>query len=318
MRLEGQTSSYTEKEIPQLDEGWWNSVLTDESAFEPDDQESQVSPVDSGHEHISNVDWEYVKEVYERDEIIQLEVHSFNRGGALVKGEGIQGFVPVSHLVEIPGDLSEEDRRMHLMDYVGKRLSLKVIECEPSLERIVLSERAAQSGEGSRNQLFENLAQGKEVYGLVTNVTDFGVFVDLGGVEGLIHVSELSWGRVRHPSEILNVGQRIKTLVLQVCEDTSRVALSLKQLTENPWNVLEDRYSIGAVVSAKITAITRFGAFACLDEGIEGLIHISSIDLPKEETDMSNYLFINRPVEVKILHIDTDRRRLGLGLVKVE
>jgi small subunit ribosomal protein S1 len=151
----------------------------------------------------------------------------------------------------------------------------------------------------------------------VTNVTDFGVFVDLGGVEGLIHVSELSWGRVQHPSDVCQIGQELSTMVLQVCEETSRVALSLKQMEANPWENLVDVHKPGDVVMATITAIMRFGAFARLDEGVEGLIHISSINLPTEYRSLDTYLRPGQPVQVRILHIDAHRRRLGLGLVTV-
>jgi small subunit ribosomal protein S1 len=194
---------------------------------------------------------------------------------------------------------------------------LKVIECEPSQERVVLSERAALAGEGRRKQLFRSLKTGEVVQGTVTNVTDFGVFVDLGGVEGLIHVSELSWGRVQSPSEVLKVGQEIKAIVLQVSEENARVALSLKRLFANPWEMLVDCYKPGDIVSAVVTSIMRYGAFARLDEGVEGLIHISSINLP-DQMDLDHYLTPGKPIQVRILHIDAERRRLGLGLVIAE
>ena len=167
---------------------------------------------------------------------------------------------------------------------------LKVIECEPDQERIVLSERAALAGEGCRKALFQTLKTGSIANGTVTNVTEFGVFIDLGGVEGLIHVSELSWGRVQHPSEVLNVGQSIKVLVLQVSEENARIALSLKRLYRNPWENLAETFQNGDIVDATITAITRFGVFARLNEGIEGLIHISSISGVSAHKDLNTYL----------------------------
>ena len=153
---------------------------------------------------------------------------------------------------------------------------------------------------------------------MVTNVTDFGAFVDLGGVEGLIHVSELSWGRVQHPRAILQVGQKVQALVLQVSEENSRVALSLKRLQPNPWETLAKRYKPGDVIAAQISDILRYGAFARLEEGVEGLIHISSISLSPDQKDLENILRPGQIVQVRILHIDVDRRRLGLGLVNFE
>jgi small subunit ribosomal protein S1 len=324
--LEGQEEIRVgEEQTPDLDEGWWSAVLADEIDQLDQDQENTI------HENApailagpatepgpGEVDWMRVQEVYDRDEVIVLNVQSYNRGGLLVQGDGVQGFVPISHLVDMPGGISEEERFQKLTGYVNRSLHLKVIECEPSQARVVLSERAALAGEGRRKQLFQSLKSNNVVQGVVTNVTDFGGFVDLGGVEGLIHVSELSWGRVQHPREILQVGQKVQALVLQVNEESSRVALSLKRLVPNPWETLAKRYKPGDVVAATITDILRFGAFARLDEGVEGLIHISSISLPPDQKDLENILHPGQLVQVRILHIDVDRRRLGLGLVNFE
>jgi len=298
-----------------LDEGWWASVLADEEAFAaPQKPASSKSPSPG----LVAVDWKRVQGLYEKDEVVELQVYGYNRGGVLVQGNGIQGFVPVSHLVDMPSSASEEERRQILNDYVGRTLDLKVIECEPSQERIVLSERAALAGKGRRRQLFNSLKPGEIVHGTVTNVTDFGVFVDLGGLEGLIHVSELSWGRVQHPSAILKVDQPVDALVLMVSEENGRVALSLKRLQPNPWEVLVANYQAGDVVPATITAIMRFGAFARLAEGVEGLIHISTIHMPPGRKELEGYLSVGQPVKVRVLHIDAERRRLGLGLVSIE
>jgi small subunit ribosomal protein S1 len=312
--LPDQTKSNSEPDMPQLDEGWWASVLADENALssENKDQELQVAVPSSS----LMVEWGHVQNLYDRDEIVEMLVHGFNRGGLLVQGEDIQGFVPVSHLIDFPNVISEDDRRMVLADYVGKTIKVKVIECEPSQEKIVLSERAALAGEGCRKTLFKTLKTGSIVNGTVTNVTDFGVFVDLGGVEGLIHVSELSWGRVQHPGEVLVVGQTVKVLVLQVSEENARIALSLKRLYSNPWETLAETYQIGDVVQATVTAVTRFGAFARLNEGIEGLIHISSIaDDMDEGKDLNQIFTTGEEIVVRILHIDVERRRLGLGIM---
>jgi small subunit ribosomal protein S1 len=314
------------EETPDLDEGWWSAVLADEVDQQEQEQESAVrenAPAESPEPTAEDastgeVDWLRIQEVYDRDEVIVLVVQSYNRGGLLVQGPGVQGFVPISHLVDMPGGISEEERFQRLTAYVNRSLHLKVIECEPSQARVVFSERAALAGEGRRKQLFQSLKPNNIVQGVVTNVTDFGAFVDLGGVEGLIHVSELSWGRVQHPRAILQVGQKVQALVLQVSEENSRVALSMKRLLPNPWETLAKRYKPGDVIAATVTDILRFGAFARLEEGVEGLIHISSISLSPDQKDLENILCPGQVVQVRILHIDVDRRRLGLGLVNFE
>ncbi len=302
------------REAQDLDEGWWASVLADEDevgSSQKNSGQKNSGPIGSGVE----VDWERVKAVFEQDEVVKLEVFGFNRGGVLVQGDGIQGFVPVSHLVEMPCGAEGDQRRGALNNYIGKTLHLKVIECEPDQERIVLSERAALAGDGRRRELFDTLKIGEIVNGTVTNVTEFGVFVDLGGLEGLIHVSELSWGRVQHPADILQIGDPVRALVLMVSEENGRVALSLKRLCPNPWDTLIETYQAGDVVEGVITSIMRFGAFARLREGVEGLIHISTIHLEPDMRDIESVLQVGMTVQVKILHIEAERRRLGLGLV---
>jgi len=308
----------SQEQIPELDEGWWASVLADEEAFQPASKAKDLSLLPDANAEATEInDWDYVERLFEGDEVVILKVYGCNRGGLLVQANGIQGFVPVSHLVDVPATISDEERQTLLNGYIGRSLELKVIECEPSADRVVLSERAAQAGRGKRKQLFCTLSPGKVVEGVVTNVTEFGVFVDLGGVEGLIHVSELSWGRVQHPKEILQLGEKVRVMVLQVSEENSRIALSLKRLSPNPWETLCNIYQPGDIVPATITAIMHFGAFARLKEGVEGLIHISSIKSLPENKSLDQYLYSGQMVQVQILHIDCERRRLGLGLVKV-
>lgn len=302
--------------MPGVDEGWWTSILADEEAVLPDEKEINCRPCIDKSPH--TIDWDCVQGIFQRDEVVLLEVYGHNRGGLLVHGDGIQGFVPVSHLIDLQLELDEEEKQEKLVEYLGKSLYLKVIECEPGSERIVLSERAAKAGEGKRKELFTSLKPGTAVCGVVTNVTDFGAFVDLGGVEGLIHVSEISWGRVENPADFVHIGQVVKVTVLQMNETTSRIALSIKRLTPNPWDRLLDNYHPGDVINANITCILRFGAFARLEEGIEGLIHVSSFPENQRKEDISNILTPGQIVKVKILHVDADRRRLGLGLVNEE
>jgi small subunit ribosomal protein S1 len=302
--------------VPELDEGWWNSVLSDENAYTSEPKQINCKPCPQPN--AGAVDWGCVQGLFEKDEVVLLKVDGFNRGGLLVEGEGVKGFVPISHIIDAPVNPTEEERHKFLEAYVDRSLYLKVIECEPSSERVVLSERAAQAGQGKRKELFEALKPGVVVCGIITNVTEFGAFVDLGGVEGLMHVSEISWGRVDKPTEILQIGQTVKVVILQVNEENSRIALSVKRLTPNPWDEIEKNYQPGDVVKASVTSIMKFGVFARLDEGIEGLIHVSSLPEEIDPSKLSHLFSTGQTVQVKILHVDAERRRLGLGLVSAE
>lgn len=305
-----------EEQVTEKDEGWWASVLADEEKVFRESKEVNCRPCET--RNTGQIDWDCVKSIFERDEVVLLEVTGYNRGGLLVQTAGIQGFVPISHLIDLPADASDEMRQQQLAEYVGKSLYLKIIECEIENERIVLSERAAQAGEGKRKELFARLSEGTIACGVVTNITDFGAFVDLGGVEGLIHVSEMSWGRVENPASVLQIGEKVKVIVLQVNESNSRIALSMKRLAPNPWDRLERIYKPGDVVSAELTSIMRFGIFARLDEGVEGLIHISSFPEKLRNKVITEHYHPGQRVQVKILHVDVDRRRLGLGLISEE
>jgi small subunit ribosomal protein S1 len=179
---------------------------------------------------------------------------------------------------------------------------------------VVFSERAAQAASGSRNQILERLYPGQCVQGSVTNITDFGVFIDLGGVEGLIHVSEISWGRVRHPSDVLEYGQEVQVHVISIDSDRSRVALSLKRMHANPWETAEERYKVGQVVEAVITSMVPYGAFARLEEGLDGLIHVSEMGEDVGDARPEELLVEGQHVQARVLHVDAIRQRLGLSL----
>jgi len=250
-------------------------------------------------------------EVYNQDQIVTLTVTSYNRCGLLVEGLHLQGFVPYSHLVDMVSQ-NEQERDHFLSEYVGRDLRLKFIECVPDKGRIVFSERAARADPGRRTQLFSSLKSGDVTMGEVTNVTDFGVFVDLGGVEGLIHISELSWGRVIHPSSILHLGQKIEVQVLDILLERSRIALSLKRLKPNPWETAAQRYSVDDIVPATITTVVSFGVFARLEEGLEGLVHVSEME--PEGIIVKDVFTEAQHINVRILHIEPEHQRLGLSL----
>ena len=322
----------TENAMPVTDEGWWSSVLAEEnrngspSSARPANKQAEVARVASGSVVGSGgttapekpiADWKQVQELFHKDEIITLKVTGFNRGGLLVEGQGLYGFVPFSHLVDLAGHNDHASREHDLESYVGASIQLKVIECVPEDGRIVFSERAAQAEPGRRTELFNQLAPGQTVSGAVTNVTDFGVFVDLGGVEGLIHISELSWGRVNHPNQIVQVGQTVEVQVLDLTPERCRVALSLKRLTPNPWERAESEFPQGSVLPATITSVVSFGAFARLDAGVEGLVHASEMDLP-DGIPVRDYLSDGQVVKVRILHIDAAHQRMGLSMKSID
>jgi small subunit ribosomal protein S1 len=313
---------------PPVDDGWWDSVLAEEERYKPsisprsikDGTDKSIS-VDRQTERMARptelqekpaVDWVRIQKLFHSDEIVCLTVTGYNRGGLLVEGEGLFGFVPFSHLVELAGS-EPSDRDKALEKYGGRTLSLKVIECVPEDGRVVFSERAAQAEPGRRSQIFGSLLPGQKVTGLVTNITDFGVFVDLGGVEGLIHISELSWGRVAHPSQIVSLGQDIEVVVVDIAAERCRVALSLKRLHPNPWLSIEQDFAVDQVVPATVTAVLSYGAFARLDVGVEGLIHASEMPLA-EGRMVKDILSEGQRLDVRVLHVDAAHQRMGLSL----
>lgn len=322
-----QTSYRSYKEVegnpPPMDESWWEAVLAEDDKRpgpnnhypnQPSAQTFKQIPFQSASDS-HTLDWILAKDTFESDKICEMEVTGYNRGGLLVCTEQLQGFVPVSHLIEITGEKDGEDYEQLLAAYVGRKLNLKIIECDAERGRVVLSERAALSSPGRRNQLLQQLKPGICVEGTVTNITDFGVFIDLGGVEGLVHVSEISWGRVRHPSDVVDYGERLNVHVISVDVDRSRVALSLKRLHANPWLTAEERYQPGQIAEATITSIVQFGAFARLEEGLDGLIHISEMCIDGEPvSDPAEVLTEGQKMLVRILQVDASKQRLGLSI----
>jgi small subunit ribosomal protein S1 len=301
---------YHNQDVPAFDDGWWASVLAEEEGRAGGSTPRLVKSDEHGK---PPMDWESALALYRRDEIVAMTVTGYNRGGLLVEGNEYYGFVPCSHLVEMPVQPMEDARNDCLAAYVGRALKLKIIECVPEEGRMVFSERAARAEAGKRPMLFNSLQAGQRVGGDVTNVTEFGAFVDLGGVEGLIHISELSWGRVAHPGHVVKVGQHVEVLVLEVAPERCRIALSLKRLSPNPWETVEARYPVDAVFPAVVTALVPFGAFARLEEGLEGLIHTSEIPLPAD-TAVKDFITPGQTVQVRVLQVEASRQRLGLSM----
>lgn len=312
---------------PPLDEGYWVALLQEgefaQNAVEPEqdgfgDQWDGygAQPLDEiplSCDDCTTTDWEVVRQTHEADEAVTLPVIGCNRGGLLVSWNSLRGFVPASQLVDAPATDDGFSRRDELADHVGQQLRLRVIELNPTQNRLILSERAAQVKAGTRASVLSTLKVGDTCTGRVTNLCDFGAFIDLGGVEGLIHISELSWGRVGHPKDLLRRGQDVRVYVMDVDQDHGRVALSLKRLQPDPWETVEARYKIGQVVEGVITNVVDFGAFACIEDGLEGLIHVSEL-AEGHFLHPRNVVREGQTVNARILNIDGTARRLGLSL----
>ncbi|MBA3534146.1 MAG: S1 RNA-binding domain-containing protein [Ardenticatenales bacterium] len=263
-------------------------------------------------------DWEFAEQKRAEDAIFDAKVTGANKGGLIVHIGQVRGFVPASQVSSLrrhSGEGDEEYQR-RLNNIIGRTLKFKVLEIDRRRNRLILSERAAER-EWRRDQkekLLDNLHEGVIVKGEVSSLADFGAFVDLGGADGLIHLSELSWGRIQHPSEVVKVGDELEVYVLNVDRDRKRIGLSLKRLQPEPWSQFVSTFKVGDEVEAIITKLTNFGAFARVkDHDVEGLIHISElsdahVDKPGEVVKEGD------SVQVRIIRLEPERKRLGLSL----
>jgi small subunit ribosomal protein S1 len=260
-------------------------------------------------------DWEEAQAKMDAGELYTGQVASINQGGLIVPFGDLRGFVPASHVLNLPRGLDDEARAHHLSQLIGKDLTLKIIEVNPQRRRLVFSQREAQreARDQAKEQLLEKLSEGDIVQGRVSSLRDFGAFVDLGGADGLIHVSELAWRRVRHPGEILSVGMEIETYVLQLDREGKRIGLSLKRLEANPWDDAEQRYQIGQEVEGDVSRVVSFGAFVELTSGIEALLHVSQMGEPAP-TNPEDVMAVGDHVVAEIISFEPDRQRMGLSL----
>ncbi len=309
---------------PELDEGYWSALLNEGEfarSVPPEELETNtLEPHDDAprenepfYRKQFSDDWLVIQKIAESDETLSLKVVGYNRGGLLVEWRSLRGFVPASQLLNFPTEAQASLKKRALIDHVGRVLNLRVIELQPEKNRLILSERAAQAEPGERDELLNRLSPGDVICGCVTNLTDFGAFIDLGGIEGLIHISELSWGRVSHPSDILQRGQEIDVYVLEIDQQEQRVALSLKRLHPDPWETVHERYQLGEIIQGEVTNVVDFGAFVCLEEGLEGLVHVSEL-AEGQFLHPRNVVREGEIVRARIIHIDGEARRLGLSL----
>jgi small subunit ribosomal protein S1 len=264
--------------------------------------------------------WTSVEEQMADDVVIESKVIGYNKGGLIVGVHGLRGFVPASQISALRrsqavGDTPEQ--RWARM--IGEPISVRIIEVDKSRRRLICSERAAgsESRQSIKERVIEELEEGKTYTGRVTSLADFGAFVNINGADGLVHLSELSWDRVQHPNEILEVGQEVRVKVINIDRDKKRIGLSLRALSDDPWRSRIEKFSVGQLVEGVITRLTKFGAFARLEGDIEGLIHISEISETRIEHP-KEVLKEGEVVALRIIRIDPEQHRIGLSLRKVD
>jgi small subunit ribosomal protein S1 len=265
-------------------------------------------------------DWAEAEDLNAKQDVFEGVVAGYNKGGLIVKVGKIRGFVPASQLVSLGRVEEGADPNKRLAALVGQKLHLKVIELDREQNRLILSERAAQRQwrKLQKEKMLSELREGDVREGDVISIADFGAFIDMGGADGLVHLSEISWKPITHPSEVLKVGQKVKVQVLKVDPDHKRVGLSIKRLEADPWSTIETRYKVGQLVEGEITKMAKFGAFARIkdDDAIEGLIHVSELS-DKRVNHPKEVVKEGQLVTLRVIRIDAAKRRLGLSLKRV-
>ena len=258
---------------------------------------------------LQRYDWEKARELLTSQDAVDVKVSGYNKGGALVRWNRLEGFIPSSHLVSVR---LSADRREAMSELIGNTLGVKIIEVDQDRRRLIFSEREAQREWRARRkaQLLAELNVGDVVKGVVTGIRDFGAFVNIGGADGLIHVSELAWHRVDHPRDILQIGQEIEVFVLNLDRQTNRIALSRKRLLSDPWDDAQIRYHEGQLVSGYVTNVVDFGAFVALEDGLEGLLHLSEMGDGALKEPYS-YVQKGDHLSLRISHLEPEKRRVG-------
>jgi small subunit ribosomal protein S1 len=270
-----------------------------------DQDENLIVSINMG---MQQYDWEKARELIKSEDVVPVYVKGNNRGGILVQWNRLEGFIPSSHLVTT----TSTGGRDSWDDLNGRELRVKVIEVDQSRRRLIFSEREAQKEWRAQQKarLLAELKEGNVVKGTVTGLRDFGAFVNLGGADGLIHVSELAWHRVDHPRDVLHVGEEIEVYVLSLDRTTNRIALSRKRLLADPWETAAERYHEGQVVEGSVTNVVDFGAFVALDDGLEGLLHLSEMG-DGSLREPHSYLKKGDRLSLRISHLEPEKRRVG-------
>jgi len=266
------------------------------------------------------VSWQKAEDLLKSKQAYHSSVIGYNKGGLIVPLDGLRGFVPASQIsLSRRANLTGETPEQRWSKMVGDDIDVIVIEVDRERRRLILSERAAstETRESLKERVIDELKEGEVRTGRVTSLADFGAFVNINGADGLVHLSEISWDRIQHPSEVLKVGQEVKVKVISIDRDKKRIGLSIRQLQEDPWNQRVAKYQVGQLIEATITRLTKFGAFARLEEDMEGLIHISEISEKRIEHP-KEVLHENDTVTLRIIKIDPENHRIGLSLRRVD
>lgn len=252
--------------------------------------------------------WTLLEKAHEAKEIVRGLVVGRVKGGFTVEINKVRAFLPGS-LVDVKPIRDPEN-------FEGKEFEFKVIKVDPKRNNIVVSRRAVLEAENTveRAAVLLNINEGDEIKGVVKNLTDYGAFIDLGGIDGLLHITDMSWKRVKHPSELLNIGDEVKVVVLKIDRDAARVSLGLKQLGGDPWHDISERFPINAKISGKVTNITDYGCFVEIEDGIEGLVHVSEMDWTNKNVNPNKIVHLGQEAEVIVLDVDAERRRISLGI----
>ncbi|MFN3763470.1 MAG: 30S ribosomal protein S1, partial [Anaerolineae bacterium] len=263
-------------------------------------------------------DWIRAEEMMRSGALYEGRISSYNRGGLTVPFGRIRGFIPVSQVVGIPRGLKEAERRQRLAAMVGQTVGLRVVDVNREEKRLVFSQRRAHRAWQRllRKRLLDSLEVGQRRRGKVTSITDFGVFVDLGGVEGMVHVSELSWHRVEDPHQVVRVGDEVEVVVLEVNRRRERIALSIKQTQEDPWTRVGEKYRENQLVEGEVTRVTDIGAFVELEPGVEGLLHASEL-IGAPNVTPQQVLKPGETILLKVLEVNPSRRRIRLSARRV-
>ena len=314
----GEMKSISKEEMVELSEG--DSLIA--FVMRPDSKDGPMLSVDRAR---GEEGWRDIQKLMDQDQPVEGVIVGFNRGGCILEVANVQGFVPMSQLITISRDLfkqeSFESGEANLSegsigkDLIGKTLKVKVLEVNRSRNRAIFSERSAlqEQRDEQKAELIEKLVEGEVRKGIVTGISNFGAFVDLGGADGLIHISEMSWSMVGSPEDLVKVGEELDVYVLRIDRETMKIALSLRRLQPEPWETIFERYQVGDVVDATVTKIANFGAFARLEDSIEGLIHITELS-EAVITNPNEVVSEGQEIKVKILKIEMERKRLGLSL----
>lgn len=307
-------------DLDRLDEETRSSIQVDDeiavAVRKPQDEEGRL--ILSIYQALVQEDWRRAQEMMDQGEMYEAEITGFNQGGLLCQFARIRGFIPASHTVGMPRGLRGEERRARLAERVGEEVGLKIIEVDPNRRRLILSEREARRAwqEVQRKRVMEKLTEGETVRGSVTGITDFGAFVDLGGADGLVHISELSWKQVDDPREVVEIGDEVDVFVLDLDWKRTRIALSLKRLQPNPWTQVAEYYEEGQLVEGTVTRVLDFGAFVELDLGVEGLLHVSEMT-GSAQLSPSEIVESGQEALVKIISIDSHKERIALSARQV-